>query len=103
MADQGMVPPEAAAEAPVEGGDELTQLISNLSDGMSMLLEVASSAGLDASKLDAAQQAYQAAVEDVLAGGGKPGMAPAGQGMASPEAGAMAGAVPATPAGIKRG
>lgn len=93
MAD---VPAPQGAPAPEQGGgaNQLTDLIGNISQGITMLVDVVGSAGNQqaAQALDQLAQQFQQTMEQVL-GQGQVG---AGQGMASPEAGGAAGAVPAS-------
>lgn len=96
-----MPPQEAPAEAaPAEGGqDQFAELVSNLSDGLSMLSQLASQVDSESAQaFDQINQQFQGAVEGMaqkMGGGQQP--APQGQGMASPEQGAS-GAKPAGPA-----
>lgn len=88
--------PQPGAEAPAEGGNQLTELIGNISSGLTMLLDVVGSSGNQeaAQGLDQVSQQFQQIMESVMAGGAQG--APQGQGISSPEAGGAAGAVPAS-------
>jgi hypothetical protein len=104
----GMPPeaqPQAAAPqgAPAEGGGSPEQafqeLVTGISDGFAMLSSIAQEISPDgAQKLSALNDQYQSIIQEIMAGGQG---APAGPGMASPEAGGS-GAVPMSH-GMKRG
>ncbi len=90
---------EAAGAAPEGGGDELSSLIQNLASGMQMLTETVQATGIRpdiAERMAALQQEFSSLMDEISGAGGQEA-APAGQGVASPEAG-VAAAVPAGPA-----
>lgn len=101
--EQGM-PPQGGAPA-AEGGkaapqDQFTDLVSNISSGMSMLTDVFGDLDPNiAGEFASLSDQFQALVEKAMAG---PSAGGAGQGQAPAMAGA-AKAVPASPAGVARG
>ena len=99
MAAQGGAPaPEGAAPAE-GGGDQLGDLISNLTDGFAMLTDVLGSANPAAGeKMMALSESFKGIIEEAMNGGAAPG----GAGAVAPEVGG-AKARPASPAGIARG
>ena len=97
MAGEMMQPEQAAApqEQGASGGDQLTDLITNIGTGMEMLAEVVQSAGLPGpvvQKLGALLEGFKSFAGD-LAGGAQPQQASQ---LASPEQGG-AQASPANP------
>lgn len=101
--EQGMPPQGAAAE---KGGgaspqDQFTDLVSNISNGMSMLTDVFGDLDPNlAGEFAGLSDQFKALVDKAMAG--PSGQAPQGQGQASAMTGA-AKAVPASPAGVARG
>lgn len=101
--DPGAMPPQGApAEAaPAEegGGDQFADLVSNITDGLGMLMEVLSEVSPEVgAELEGVSQAFQATISKAMGGGA----APQGQGQVSPEA-SRGGAVPVGPQGVARG
>ncbi len=102
MAQVSEAPPEQAQDAAEQGGgqDQFAELVSNLSDGLSMLTQLASQVDPESAQgFDQINQQFQGLVQGMAQkmGGGQP-PSPGGQGMASPEAGGNPGAKPAGPA-----
>lgn len=101
MAMEQMPPQAAAPSSGGEGGspaDSLKNLVGNISNGLSVLGEVAAEAGMGDGFLQLNQQ-FQSLVEQMMSGGAE-GAAPAegqGTGIVSPEA----GAAQARPAGMR--
>ena len=101
--DQGMMPPEggAPAEGQAAPKDQFSDLVANISEGMTMLVDVMGQINPDAAaELGGLADGFKAAVEKAMGGAG--GAAPASQGMAPAQVGG-AKAVQASPAGIPRG
>lgn len=96
------MPPEAAPAAPeggapAPGGDQFTELVSNLSNGLTMVLDLANSASPEAAQLiQQSNDLFQQGIEMLVSGGQAP-QAPQGPGAGSPEAAGAAGAVPVGP------
>ncbi len=99
MAMEQGLPPEAAA-APAEGGaDQLSDLISNITDGLAMLTEVMGQVSPESgAELESLSQGFQGIISKAMSGG----QAASGQGMANAQAG-VGKAVPAGPQGVARG
>lgn len=97
--DSQDMPSPADKPADTAGGpDKFGELVTNLSDGLSMLTQLASQVDPETAQgFDQINQQFQQLVSGMAQkmGGGAP--APAGQGMSSPEAGGAAGAKPAGP------
>lgn len=93
--------PEAAAAAPQEGGgDQVTELIVNISEGMGMLAEAMAGVNPEiGAKLESLASDFQATMEGAMGAAQAPQAAPTG---GAPEA-AKGGAVPAGPQGLPRG
>jgi hypothetical protein len=99
MPAEGAPPAEAAApqgaEAGAEGGATVESLAQNLATGLQAMTEIVQ--GLEqrgaaqglSQEMAALQQGFNAVVDKLMGGGGG-GQAPAGQGMATPEAGGAA-------------
>lgn len=93
--EQGAPAPAAAPQQ--GGGDQFSELVSNITDGLAMLTEVMGEVSPDAgAELDGVSQAFQAVISKAMSGAG------GGQGQVPPEA-ARGGAVPASPQGVARG
>lgn len=102
MAMEQAMPPEAApaAEAPAEGGGNgVMDLITNISDGLAMLVDAASEAAPEVSQeLQSVNDAFKGVIEKIMAsqGAGPEAAAqaapPAAGGM--PEAAGAKGAIP---------
>jgi hypothetical protein len=91
--------PQEGAPAPEGGGDQFTDLVTNISNAMGMLSEAAASINPGAAeKLNGLADQFQSVIVELTSGG--QGAAPAGQ--VSPEAGAGK-AIPAGPQGVVRG
>lgn len=76
--------PQQPSAPQEEGGDSVQKLIANISNGLSVLGDVAQSAGMGDQILQIGE-AFKQAVEQLMSGGGQSPQAP-GQG--APEAGA---------------
>lgn len=86
---QEQAPVDPAGQAPAEGGseDQFTALVSNVLDGLTMTLDLASSQGSGAAgKIKQASELYKAGIEELMSGAGAGAQQP-GSGMVSPEAG----------------
>jgi hypothetical protein len=98
MPPQGAPAPEGAAPAE-GGGDQFTDLVTNISNAMGMLSEAAASINPGAAeKLNGLADQFQSVIVELTSGGAPQ----AGGGQVSPEVGAGK-AIPAGPAGVPRG
>lgn len=99
MMPKGAPAPEGAA--PQAGGDQFTELVSNISSMLGMLSEASAEINPAAGqKLSDLGDQFQSVISELM--GSAPGGAPAGAGQASAQVGA-AKAVPAGPQGVARG
>lgn len=99
--------PEAAAPAggaPDQGGStakKFQMAVSNTSDFLAQAADAAGQVNPAAAQMfQQANQLLQKGMEALMGGGG--GEAPASSGVSTPEQGGAAGAVPASPAGVRR-
>lgn len=96
---QEQMPAEAQPSEQGQGGDQLTQLVSNINQGLGMLLDAAKEVNPEAAgALQGAMEQFQAAVQALSQG--PQGATPEQSGPASPEAGAS-GAQQMGPQGVR--
>ena len=88
MPPAGTPPVEGAAPAEGGGEDQFSALITNVTDGLTMTLDVFGSSGAPgADKIQQALELYKAGVSEAMSGGGAPAAPQAGPGIVSPNAG----------------
>jgi hypothetical protein len=84
------------------GGGQFNDLVSKVSEGMSIMADLAGESGMPpqiSQALEKVQASFQAVAEAMVSGGGAPQQGPAPSQPQAPEAGAS-GAQPAGPQGV---